>query len=78
MSDVLHEGSLRDPGARKVLATTRAGTLLDLFEATGQAKWSALAERAVKVAYALGPQDEEVKAVYRRFDALRERAGRRA
>lgn len=61
MSDVLHEGSLRDPGARKVLATTRAGTLLDLFEATGQAKWSALAERAMKVAYALGPQDDAVK-----------------
>ncbi len=73
---VLHAGRVKDGGAQKVLATTRAGALLDLFEVTGEVKWLSLAERAAKVAYAIDPNGEEVSAVYRRFRALRDRAGR--
>lgn len=76
VSDVLHAGRVKDAGAQKVLATTRAGALLDLFEVTGEVKWLSLAERAAKVAYAIDPNGEEVSAVYRRFRTLRDRAGR--
>ena len=76
VSDALHLGQVKDQGARKLLATTRAAVLLDLFDATGEVKWLALADRAVRVAYAIAPADEEVKAVYRRFQAVRAQAGR--
>ncbi len=76
VSEALHLGQVKEQGARKVLATTRTAALLDLFDATGEAKWLALADRAARVAYAIAPNDEEVKAVYRRFQAVRAQAGR--
>lgn len=75
VSEVLHTGSVKEPEARKFLATTRAAALLDLYEATHDTSLFALAERVAKVAYALGPADEEIKSVYRRLDALRAAAG---
>jgi hypothetical protein len=71
-SEVLHNADLRDPGARKLLATTRAGALLDLFEARGEAALLERAERCLKIAWALGPGDEEASALYRRLERLRE------
>jgi hypothetical protein len=76
VSDALHMGQVKEQDARKLLATTRAAVLLDLFDATGEVKWLALADRAARVAYAIAPADEEVKAVYRRFQAVRAQAGR--
>jgi hypothetical protein len=76
VSDALHMGQVKEQGARKLLATTRAAVLLDLFDATGEVKWLALADRAARVAYALAPEEEEVKAVYRRFQAVRSQVGR--
>ncbi len=75
-SDALHLGQVKEQGSRKLLATTRAAALLDLFDATGEAKWLALADRAARVAYAIAPNDEEVKVVYRRFQTVRAQAGR--
>lgn len=76
VSDALHAGNIKEPGARKFLATTRMGSLMDLFEVTGDLTLLALADRAGKVAYAVGPHDDEVKAAYRRLDALRVRAAK--
>jgi hypothetical protein len=75
-SDGLHRGQVKDQGARKLLATVRAAVLLDLFDATGEAKWLGLADRAARVAYAIAPAEEEVKAVYGRLQAMRAQAGR--
>jgi hypothetical protein len=75
-SEMLHTGGLRNPGDQKVLATTRAGALLDLFEARADGATLAKAERSLKVAYALEPGDEKVKELYRRLDHAR--AGRGA
>jgi hypothetical protein len=76
VSDGLHLGQVKDQGARKLLATIRAAVLLDLFDTTGDAKWLGLADRAARVAYALAPAEEEVKAVYRRLQSMRAQAGR--
>jgi len=76
VSDALHMGQVKEQGARKLLATTRAAALLDLFDTTREVKWLALADRAARVAYALAPEEEEVKAVYRRFQAVRGQVGR--
>jgi hypothetical protein len=73
VSDALHMGKVKEQGARKLLATTRAAALLDLFEATGEVKWVALADRAIRVANAIAPEDDEVKAVYRRLQSVRGR-----
>jgi hypothetical protein len=76
VSDALHLGLVKDQGARKLLATIRAAVLLDLFEATGEAKWLGLADRAARVASAIAPAEEEVKAVNRRLETMRAQAAR--
>lgn len=75
-SEVLHSGSIKEPGARRVLATVRMAALMDLHEATGDLALLASADRAGKVGYAAGPHDDEIKAAYRRLDALRARASK--
>jgi hypothetical protein len=60
-SEVLHAGGLRDPDSRKILATTRTGALLDLFDARGDRALLMLAERSLEIACALGPADEELR-----------------
>ena len=73
VSDTLHSGKLKDQSARKLLATIRAATLLDLFESISETKWLTLAERAAKIAYAISPTDAEVKMVHRRLQVLKTR-----
>jgi hypothetical protein len=73
VSEALHLGKVKEQGARKLLATTRAAALLDLFEATGEVKWVALADRAIRVANAIAPEEDEVKVVYRRLQSVRGR-----
>jgi hypothetical protein len=75
-SEALHLGQVKDQGARKLLATVRAAVLLDLFDATGEVKMLSLADRAARVAYAIAPAEEEVKAVYGRLQTMRAQAGR--
>ncbi len=76
VSDALHLGLVKDQGARRRLATIRAAVLLDLFEATSEAKWLGLADRAARVAQAIAPTEEEVKAVNRRLETARAQAAR--
>jgi hypothetical protein len=75
-SDILHGGELTNAGDRKVLASIRAGALLDLFDVDGHAKWVSLAEKAASVTLAATPRDEEAWNIYRRLKAARERLGR--
>lgn len=76
VSDVLHAGDLSDAGDRKVLARTRAGTLLDLFDLDGNAGWVTLAEKAVAVSQALAPREEETWSINGRLKAAQRRLGR--
>jgi hypothetical protein len=76
VSDILHAGELSDAGHRKVLARTRAGTLLDLFDIDGDGKWVSLAEKAAAVGLAAAPRDEEAWNIERRLNAARRRLGR--
>jgi hypothetical protein len=76
VSDILHAGDLRDAGDRKVLARTRAGTLLDLFDIDGDGKWVSLAEKAAAVGLAAAPRDEEAWNIEHRLNAARRRLGR--
>ncbi|HTB48072.1 MAG TPA: hypothetical protein VK741_30930 [Acetobacteraceae bacterium] len=60
VSDVLHAGMVRDPQARKLLATTRVGALLEQWRATRGVELARQADRALKVAWAIGRDDAEV------------------
>ncbi len=60
VSDVLESGEVRDPQARKLLATTRVGALLDLWRVTRETALVRQAEHAFKIAWALGREDAEV------------------
>ena len=71
VSDVLEGCKLRDPGAKKLLGTTRCGAALDVWRESGDREVLAVAERAFKTAYALGRDDDEVKALGRAVNAAR-------
>jgi hypothetical protein len=71
ISDVLDQEVLRDPDDRRILAATRCGALLDLFEATREAPWLASAERAFRIAKEIAPGDEAVERLDNRLRRLR-------
>jgi hypothetical protein len=75
VSDILDSGGPGDAGARRILATTRAATLLDLFELDGDRTWVARAEKAVAVAMAWVPHDDEALNVHRRLRGAQRRLG---
>jgi hypothetical protein len=75
-SDILHTGELTDPADRKVLARTRTGALLDLFDVDGDAKWVSLAEGAAAQDLAAAKRDEEAWNIYHRLKAAHRRLGR--
>jgi hypothetical protein len=75
VSDILHAEGVSDPTDRKLLASVRAGTLLDLFDHDGDRNWVTLAEQAVSIVMALGPRDDEAWALSRRLAAARRRLG---
>jgi len=77
VSDVLHTGEMRDPQARKLLATTRVGALLDLWRVTRETALVRQVERAFKVARALGRDDAEVLELRPGLNRALEQAGLR-
>jgi hypothetical protein len=60
VSDVLVSGGIRDEQARKLLATTRVGALLELWRMTRATTLVRQADQAFKIAWALGRDDPEV------------------
>jgi hypothetical protein len=70
-SEILFTTGVRDEGARKFLATTRAAALLDLFEARRAPDLLARAWESAGIAFAIDQNDEKVQAVYRRYHFLR-------
>ena len=68
---------MRDPQARKLLATTRVGALLDLWRVTRETALVRQAERAFKVAWALGRDDAEVLELRPGLNRALEQAGLR-
>jgi hypothetical protein len=77
VSDVLHSGAVRDQQARKLLATTRAGALLELWRATREVELVRQADRAFKVAWAIGHEDAEVLELRPALNRALEQAGLR-
>ncbi len=75
-TDVLHRGTVRDPQARKLLATTRVGALLELWRATREVELVRQADRAFKVAWAIGRDDAEVQALRPALNRALEQTGR--
>jgi len=70
-SEILVTTGVRDEGARRILATTRAAALLDLFEARRAPDLLARAWESAGIAFAIDQNDEKVQAVYRRYHSLR-------
>ena len=69
VSDVLEDRKLRDPGAKKVLSTTRCGAALEVWRESGDREVLAVAERAFKAAWALGKGEDELEALRRALNA---------
>ena len=59
VSEILNQPIVKDPGNRKVLATTRGGALLQLWEATGEDTLLDQAQAAFNVAWALSRTDNK-------------------
>ncbi len=62
-SDVLNEAPFRDTGARKLLATTRTAALLELWQATREARLVREADAAFRVAGEIDWHDKELQAL---------------
>jgi hypothetical protein len=60
VSEVLHSGAVRDQQARKLLATTRVGALLQLWRVTRETELVRQAAQAFRIAWAIGRDDAEV------------------
>jgi len=74
-SNVLNGPEIRDRGARKILATTRAASLLDLWEATHEAMHVRDADAAFRLAWGIDRHDEELQALRRALNRAIEQAG---
>jgi hypothetical protein len=74
-SDILNGPSLRDQGPRKILATTRAAALLDLWRVTHEVKLVREADAAFRVAWGIDPDDEQLQALRPVLNRAIEQAG---
>ncbi len=74
-SDVLNGPTLRDRGARKILATTRAAALLDLWGETHEVKFVREADAAFRLAWGIDRHNEELQALKPRLNRAIEQAG---
>ena len=74
-SDVLYTRSGLREDTRRYLASTRAGSLLDLAEAQATPSVLVEAERALRTAWALAPGDGSLRAMWRTLNRLREGIG---
>ena len=69
-SDVLHARSVMDAGARRHLATTRVGALLDIYDVNGDANCLVQADRSLSIAKGHGPEGVEIRSLCRRLNDL--------
>ena len=70
-SEVLYAGQMRSATDRRLLATTRAASLLSLYEARQELPLLAKAEQCLAMANALGPDDGELVGLYVKLKKLR-------